>query len=478
MPSRSPGTPAEPAGAGRRPRSRGRPLRWAAAALLLAAAACAKEEPPPGAEPDEAPPDVREVVPADGAVVPDLDEPLRVRYDEPIEAPRGLARQLVASPLAEYRVDVGFDEIRVRPAEGWLPGAVYRIRFPGGVADLLRNEGEDSLVVTFSTGPPITDTRVSGRIVSRVDRRPQRGAVALFLAAEGDSVPYGAVADTGGRFELVSVPPGAYRAYGFRDLNANRHLERRLEPWDSATFRLEDPTAAADLRLSLLEPDSTPPRLAVAEALDSTAVSLTFDDHLDPAQSFRPSAVAVAGAGGDTVRVAAVGITRAAAGLAPADTAAAAQDTAPPADTAGAVDTAAAGGDTAAVEARAPAAGDTSAAGDTIPAGSRADTLPLPSRELFVRTARPLQDSVTYRVRVREVRNLQGLAGGGDTTFVWRPAPDTAAGADSARAAPPDPAARDTAARDSTPDGGPADSVPPDTAGRRPRGPDRGRSAP
>lgn len=463
MPSRGPGTPADRAG---RPRlRRGRPPgarpgaapaagvgRWAVAVLLLAAAACAKEEPPPGAEPDQSPPDIREIVPADGTVDPEHDGPIRVRFDEPIEPPRGLARQLEASPFDEYRVEFGFDEIRVRPAEGWRPGAVYWIRFPGTVSDLLRNEREEPFEVTFSTGPPITDTRVSGRIVDRVDRRPQQGARALFLPVGGDSVPYGAVADTGGRFDLRALPPGAYRAYGFRDLNANRSLERRLEPWDSASFRLPDPASSAELRLSLLEPDSTPPRLARAEALDSTAVELTFDDHLDPAQDVRPGQVTLTAQGGDTVEVAGIGLTREGAGLAAPDTArptgaagAAPGDTAAGPDTAAAPDTAGAG-DTATPDG-ARAADTAGAVPDTAPAA--ADTLPLPSRSVLVRPARPLGDSVRYRVGARGFRNLQGLAGGGDTTFVHLPAPDTA-GAGAGEAA-------DTAAAGVPP----ADSLPP-----------------
>lgn len=431
-------------------------VRWPLAVLLLAVAACAKQEPPPGAAPDQAPPEIREVVPADGAVVPDLDEPLRIRFDEPVEAPRGLARRLEASPVAEYRVDFGFDEIRVRPEEGWLAGAVYHIRLPGGINDLLNNEREDSLEVTFSTGPPITDTRVTGRIVNRVDRQPQRGARALFLAVEGDSVPYGAVADTGGRFELTAVPPGVYRAYAFRDLNANRDLERRLEPWDSTTFRLPDARATAELDLSLLEPDSTPPRLVLAEAIDSAAVELTFDDHLDPARPPRPTAVTMTGPDGDTVSVAAVGITRAAAGLVPDDTAgrdtagAAAPDSAPPGDAlfpdttrppAAAADT---------VPARDTVAEADTVSKDTVPA----DTLPLPSRRIYLRTARTLRDSARYRVRVRGLHNLQGLTGGGDTTFVYLPAPDTAAA---------DTAARGTAPSDTATGTDTTATVPPDT---------------
>ena len=521
MPSRRPGPTAEPGGAS----AAGDPGPWrdrSAAAgreagrrrpwilpvlplLLLSAAACAKEEPPPGAAPDQTPPSVREIRPADGSVVPDFDGALTIRFDEPIERPRGLARQIEASPVGTYQVDLGFDRIQIRPEDGWLRGAVYQIRLPVAVSDLLNNEREGPLAVTFSTGPPISPTRVTGRIFDRVTREPREGARALFLAREGDSIPYGAVADTGGRFELRALPPGEYRSYAFRDLNGNRTLERRLEPWDSTTIRLPDSTSTAEIRLSILEPDSTPPRLAAAEATDSVAVELTFDDHLDPAQELGPEGVTILDPDGDTVAVAAVGLTRAAVGLeaaegdeegrrpaappgaaerglpdrdsvpgrappadtAPPDTAPAgpeAPDSLPPAgggqagtDTAAPADTMTAPEDTL------PAPGDTTGApGDT----AAADTLPLPSRTVLVRTERSLQDSVRYRVRARGFRNLRGLVGGGDTSFVYAPPPDTAAPADTV---PSDTAAdRDTARRDTAvaPDTAPpADTAaPPDTA--------------
>lgn len=502
MPSPRPGPTAE-AGAGAArpspPARRSGPVgpggeagrRWLAVLLVPAAAACAKEEPPPGAAPDQTPPSVREIRPADGSVVPDFDGALTFRFDEPVEAPRGLARRIEASPVGQYEVAFGFDRIQVRPAEGWLPGAVYRFRLPVAVSDLLDNEREGPLEVTFSTGPAITDTRLTGRIFDRVTREAREGARVLFLAAEGDSIPYGAVADTGGRFELRSLPPDTYRTYAFRDLNGNRTLERRLEPWDSATVRLPDSTATADVRLSVLEPDSTPPRLAVAEAVDSVVVELGFDDHMDPAQTFEPDSVTVTGEDGEAVAVAAAGLTRASIGREPEEAAdgdrdrGARRDTAAPADTAAARDTFPDADSLAAPVGRE----DTAVAAAPADTAAPSDTLPLPSRTVLVRTARPLEDSVRYRVRARGFRNLQGLVGGGDTSFVYTRPPDTAA-ADTAppdtavsdTAAGPDTAARDTARADTSAGGEPAPrdtAAAPDTARRAPAagggvpGPDR-----
>lgn len=395
------------AGSARRPGAlRAVALGAVAAGLAAAAAGCAKEEAPPGALPDQRPPGIREIVPARGSVATDLDEPLKVRFDEPIERPgSGYGRQLRASPAYRYRVTSSFTEIRVQPEEGWRPGAVYVFRLPGGIRDLLGNTREEPIDVVFSTGPEVTDTRVSGRVRDGVTGQGVRDARVLFLSEEGDAIPYTAVSDTGGVYSLVSLPPGRYTAYGFRDLNADLSLDRRLEPHDSARVRLEGPSASAEVVLRMIPPDSTPPVLARAEAVDSLTVLLVFDDPLDPAQDFGAAEVSVRPSGeAGTVAVKDVGLTPPSAPPAGADTApaGAAGDTLPR-DTLPA--------DTAADAVRADAA--------------PADTLPLPSDSLFLRLGRRLQADRTYRAAASGLLNLRGLAGGGDTTFVYA-APDTA----------------------------------------------------
>lgn len=406
----------------------------AAAGLLLSGGACAKEESPPGALPDQRPPGVREIVPAPGSLVRDFDGPLRVRFDEPIEQPgRGYGRQLEASPADRYRVTSSFTEIRVRPEDGWRRGAVYLFRLPGGIRDLLGNEREEPIEVVFSTGPEVTDTRVSGRIRNGVTGRGVRGARVLFLSEEGDSIPYTAVSDTGGVFSLSSLPPGRYTAYGFEDLNANLSPDRRLEPHDSATVSLEDGSASVEVTFRVIPPDSTPPVLVGAESLDSVTVLLAFDDPLDPGQEFASADINVRASDGEAISVEQAGLTRPSAAEPPAEPGQAPgdgedteerdgpdslpTDTVPEEDVGPAVD----------VEA-VPLPGRQ-------PTGA-ADTLPLPSDSLYLRLGRPLEADRPYRVSAAGLVNLRGLEGGGDTTFVHSPV-DTATADTAGHGAPP-----------------------------------------
>lgn len=437
------------------------------ACLAAAAAACAREEPPPGTAIDNAPPRLLSTRPEDGAVVEDMDGPLRLRFDEPVDERPNLLRELRASPADRYRIDFGFSTVEIEPRGGWRDDAVYFFHIPPPFTDVVGNRTERAVEVVFSTGPPVTDTRVEGTVLDAVEGRPLRRARVLFYRRDGDSVPYTAVQDTGDVFALTALPPGRYRAYGFRDLNANRRLEARLEAHDSTTFELDGPDATVSLELRVVEPDSTPPVLASASARDSQLVELRFDDPLDPRQAFDRVEVSVRDtATGETWPVAAVGLTPGQVGRAAAAPGrrAAPPDTSPVPDAAP-TDTAPAPG--------APADTADRRTRDASPRAAAADTAPLPSRTALVRLGRALRDGAAYRVRVDGVRNLRRLAGGGDTVFVYPPAADTAGRADTARAAPDTAgAAPDTAAarRDTSPPGEaaptPRDTVPPDTPPR------------
>lgn len=416
-------------------------------AALLFLARCAKEEAPPGALPDTRPPQVSRIEPGNDSIVPGFDGDLHIVFNEPIKPPQDLSRTLLGSPAYRYEVGSGFSDLKIHPAGGWRAGAVYVIEIPAGIPDLLGNRTTTPIRVVFSTGAPITDTRAAGTLLDRVSGQGVQGARVLFEHPP-DTIPYSAVSDTGGRFALSSLPTGDYRVYGFRDLNGDMRLQRRLESYDSAAFDLPDSTSTVDLTLRLTEPDSTPPRLLVATALDSQTVELRFDDYLDPDQRFDSVRVAirdtvtgaswpVSGVEPETVggRSAVGGRGPSAAG-APADTARpAAADTAgrSPADSAGSPGepTRPESADTAgrpAPDTTPPVSLDTTgarAAGTGPRRGTPATgTSALPVQKLLARLGRPLAPGA-YRVTVEAVRNLRDLSGGGDTLFVY-PASDTA----------------------------------------------------
>lgn len=490
-------------------------------ALVAAAAAgagCARPSSPPGAADETRPPAVVSLTPPRDSVAVDFSGAAKVRFDEPIDVRSGLGRELVASPAYQYTVSVGHSEISVRPEGGWRPGAVYVLEFPAGIPDLLDNERKEPVRLVFSTGPPIRQTRVGLWVFDRVTgERQDRGRVLFLPAAPGDSagrapsdtatasagpdtagaVPYTAVADSTGRYELSHLPPGSYWAFGFVDQNRNLRLDRRLEPYDSTRLELGSDTARASGALFLLEPDSTPPRLARIEARDSVTLRLLFDDHLRPDHVIHDPVVRPEGGEGELPTLGARVLTAADTTARPAADSAAedsvASDSVPPpgvpdsaarAEGAGAVADRAAGEEAAGLPPEKAAAGPgrgaaappDSAAADTIDV----DKPPRPTRLVEIRLSRPLTPD-TFRVFLREVQNMWRLRAEVDTTFAYVPPPDTAASDTAATDSPaPDsvPAAepRDSAARADTGatdqparlDSLPADSAASDTASRRP----------
>jgi len=384
------------AGGGARSRARQGALLVAA---LVSVGACAKQEPPPGSREDRAPPRPVRISPADGEVVPGFGGSLTVRFDEPVRVSDGYVRSVESSPAQPLRMDFGFSEIRLRPRDGWLEDAVYTFRLPPEVSDLMNNRMADTIRVTFSTGPRLTDTRVSGVVRDRVEKRSVPDARVLFLALAGDTlasdpVPYTARARSGGEFEQRFLPPGRYRALAFRDLNRSLALERALEPYDTARVVLEGPGDRSELDFWILEPDSTAPVLGRAEISDSVTLELTFDDELDPEQPLRPELVAVRdSATGEAWPVERLGLPyQLDAGLGAERTPAGAADPA--------------------------AAGEEPVADRDGPVSEPPDT----DVRLRVRLGRPVEERRTYTVTAEGIRNLWGLPGGG-TVPVEPPAP-------------------------------------------------------
>lgn len=418
---------------------------WVGAAAI--SSACAREEPPPGANPDRQPPTVRETKPERFAVVPDFDGSVEVRFEEPLSGTSGLERRLVASPAFRYRVDAGFSVIKIRPRDGWRKGVVYYFQLPSGIADLLGNRTDEPIEIIFSTGPPVPDTRVSGTVTQRVGGGAVTDARILFFNVAGDSIPYTAVTQRGGEFELNTLPPDDYWAFAFSDLNRDLLLQRLFEPYDSVRLQLE-PAGVEALTFRMVEPDTTPPVLARVQAVEDSLLRLEFDDYLDPDQDLGVVIV--------SVREERTGRSQEVAGmrLEPGSARAPGRD-----------------GRGAARRGRVPAApGDTTAApGDTVVGGEpevgeeaaqpelaagpgEAQEEPaLPSTVLLVELASVLEEGM-YRITVEGILNLRSLAGRADTTFAY---PEVEASDEDADVAKPDAAKPDAAeAEPDEPEGG------------------------
>ena len=485
--------------------------------------------PPPGTRPDELPPSIREIKPAPDSVAVGFGGRLQLRFDEPVRIPNEIGRQLFASPMEVYDVKMGFSNLSLRPVNGWRDSTVYCYKIPTrSIADLLRNRMEGDAEFCFSTGAEIAEPPVAGSVTDMITQMPLEGARVIFWAGP-DSVPFGAVTDSTGRFVARGLPDGEYEAFAFVDTNGNLVPDRRVETHDSVEVAASGDTLQ-ELAFVIVPPDTTPPRLGLAEGIDSVTVELAFDDYLVNPQP-EPVGIVIRDSLGAPVEVAWVEVGRAQAvaqavaegrlevgggAAAEADSAAAAADSTAAGEGEGAAaapDSAAAGEGAAEGAEGAAATPDSAVAGageaaapdsavttpDSAAAGEAAEAAaegaaatpdsvaaspdsaeaevvrpPLPAQYLTAKLAAPVAPG-QYVVSVARAVNIRQLAGGGDTVFVLSAPPEapdstavgdsTGVAADSGAVAAQDSAGVAADTTGATPD---TAGAPPDTTGAPP----------
>jgi hypothetical protein len=380
--------------------------RWGCwASLALAAiAACAHVEPPPGGPEDKTPPEVASTDPESLTVAPSRTEPVVIRFSERISEQGAVEAVSVSPRTSVVQIDRGREGIRVSLRGGWRPNTIYHVTVTPEVRDLFNNRLAAPVTLVFSTGPPIPATIVTGTVEDRITGRPGVDT-RVEAVRRADSLVYSTPTDSAGIFHIAHVPTGSYLLRAYRDTNRNRALDS-YEARDSALVEVGTENSGS-VALSIVDPDSTAPKLAGATAPTPVRVELRFDDYLDPAQELNAGMVQIADSLGVYVTVDSVSLTR------PVESAAGAPG------------------------ANAPAGGRQPAA----PVGGAAarPAAPVPSQMLYVKVAaaRPLAGGQKYKVTVRGVRNIVGLVGESEAELVVpaaRPAP-------APQAAPADPAA-------------------------------------
>ena len=416
------------------------------AVLLLALAACANTGAPPGGPPDEKPPVILGVYPESGAVVTDLHGDAVIQYDGVIEeqpssggaaggGTAGLASRVLLSPTrGPVKVSWHRSSIHVKPQEGWKPGRVYRLEILPGIADLQRNATKDRRLIVFSTGPAIPGATISGVAVQWVEQRPLLGGLIRAVPLP-DTIAYLTMTDSSGAFTLEQLPRGRYAVYAVVDQNANRVRDRR-EAYDSTLVTLDSNAA---LVLWAFSHDTIGPRLRQADAIDSSAVRLTFTQPLDPAlriDSLRVRVVVLP----DSAPVRVRGLftpadfdSLTARERAAADSARAANDTTArraPRDTTKRDTT-----EAPAPNARPGRPGARREEQDTSAVHLILEQRPVPQDKLVLRVDTTLAPGGRYFIEVLGARNLNGARGEGHTVLVVpKPKPVPAARADSTRA--------------------------------------------
>lgn len=361
-------------------------MRGAGAALLLALAGCAHVEAPPGGPADTLAPRVIAVRPENLSVHAEFGGAVRFQFDETISE-REVSRSVLLAP-APGGVKVGKerDGVTAEPRRGWAAGRIYHATLLAVVQDLFGNRLREPVRIVFSTGPPIPENVVGGRVLDPLTGRGVAGA-RVEARWRREDLAYLALTDSAGRFRLDRIPEGEYVWVAFDDRDQN--LTRGpFEPGDSLRAAVGARDSLA-LRFRIVEPDTTPPALDTVRVQDSLTVVASFDDALDPlapSDSILASIRPLPDGAPWPLEAAWHAFEYEAARRIAADTA---ERAAPP---------------------------------DTARPGREEAAEPVARRALYLRLGRPLAPG-SYEVRIERVRNLLGLVGGGTATLVV-PAPE------------------------------------------------------
>jgi len=268
-------------------------IRGAVLACLLAG--CARIAEPPGGPPDSNPPRLLGTLPDSITVLPGFRSDAEFRFDEVVSegaAPNfglgsgDLEKLIILSPSPNVpRVSWKRRRITVRPREGWQPNRTYRIELLPGLVDLRNNRSQNGEVITFTTGSPVPERYLEGRVVDWTTARGQ--ALGLVVATLlPDSLEYRTLADSTGRFRFGPLPDGEYLVAGAIDQNRNSRLDAR-ESFDTTRVAIGRDSVG---EIWAFRHDTIPARIQTIAKHDSLAVIVTFTQQLNPYQRLPSSA--------------------------------------------------------------------------------------------------------------------------------------------------------------------------------------------
>lgn len=242
----------------------GRGVR-AAIALVLAALSgltgCAKKGPPSGGPPDLEPPRVVQTFPDSGAAGVSTHPRVSVTFSERME-PRTSGDALeFAPPLGILQRRWSGSTVTLVLKDSLRADHTYTLFVGSGARDIHGNgliDARAAVFTTASTFPP-------GVITGHVDAVGfQAGGTSLWCYRDGRQPDSTArdfdalgVADIKGDFRIAGLAPGAWRVWGFADLNRNRSFEPATDLLIAAdtslTLTAEQPLAT-DVRLHMVNP--------------------------------------------------------------------------------------------------------------------------------------------------------------------------------------------------------------------------------
>ena len=250
--------------------------------LLLLGFGCAQIKPPPGGPEDTSPPKAVEVMPADSTINVPIDTPIKIVFDEYIQA--SASNIALSPPVEKFSVKVRHKSIEVDHS-GLLQNTTYRVVVSTSLSDLQGNSLRKTLSYAFSTGSELDTLSTGGRVYDS-ELSPAGGVRIHGYSTESQEwdpreTEPSAITWSGkdGGFALENLPEGNFAVVGILDENKDGFLS------DNELIALSPEVydAGDDIPWSMIlfSPDSTPPELISTSTEGRYIVKIRFSEEIE-----------------------------------------------------------------------------------------------------------------------------------------------------------------------------------------------------
>lgn len=256
--------------------------------LLLGVAACAVPVSPTGGLPNQDPPQVLSILPADGAVNVDTDV-IQITFSEYINQ-GSFPRAVSITPSFEQPLEFRWRRrsVEVRLPEPLRPNTTYILTLDTNLRDFYNVALKQPITLAFSTGATINQGKLRGHVVDAMSGENVSGmdvfAYAVPDSAAPDSLPtrpdYRTQTDDTGTFTFSYLNEQPYFIVALRDLNRNRVLDA-IEPFavPPQPAILADSTGAPlDVPWLVTTQDTLRPALERVRSLSSQRLTARFTE--------------------------------------------------------------------------------------------------------------------------------------------------------------------------------------------------------
>lgn len=231
--------------------------------FLAALYSCATPQPPIGGPKDETPPRIDTARSTPNYQVNFTKQPIELIFNEWIQQPQDVAKQVVVSPPIRYMSSllklkgkaliVEFDDREVLQEK-----VTYTINFGEAIKDLSEGNAAKDLRFVFSTGPVLDSLGMQGEVRDFITQKPLENILVMAYDQLNDSIVkkerplYFGKTDKEGKFFIKNMRGGKFKIFALEDSNQPYLYDapnEKIAFADSLVSTAPDSSTNIDLRI-------------------------------------------------------------------------------------------------------------------------------------------------------------------------------------------------------------------------------------